>query len=525
MKYFYPIFLMALSSFTAVAQDFSKTVSLSAGTPVIIKSGTELSASEITLKSTSLGFSSLFLEEALAPSVIVHYDRHVNLVGVSGVNGGNDLIAMPVSSATVSYSDFLDFSNGITTNRNVLPYHPEIPTTYAFGPYDNNVQKYINYDATINGEEQLKRGVGYRAAARLVNQTLRFTGTVSTITETVEITTVRKNRWNLIGNPYPTYLDSQLFLEENSGKLDPQSAALYGYNSGTNVSNIGTIGNFTIVNFETNSNLTIAPGQGFLVANKTGASNNQISFTTKMRLFSGGDDFILGRNENPNPMLRLKAAHDTAEFATEIYFNVNSTLGLDPGYDAALFDGLDNAFMIYSQLVKDNIGRNIAIQSLNYDAMNDVIIPLGLKTAKGKKVTFSIENNTLPEDIDIYLEDKLTNTFTLLTKGNYSFTAETSISGTGRFYIRMENKALSNSEKEISSLKIFASDQKLFINGLLFADTEISIYDIQGRLVLKSYLKAATQNNSINTVTLNSGIYVVKLANHAQHQTKKIVIK
>ncbi len=525
MKKIYLFIFLIFLCFASIAQDYSKTVTVSAGIPIRIKSGTPISASQITLKSTSNRFSSLFLEEALPNSIVVNYDRHVNLVGISGVNGGNDLIAMPVKKlGAVTYSEFLDYSNGTTTNRDILPQHRTIENIYAFGPYANVSRKYINYDAVADGTKELKRATGYRAAAKEVGQTIRFTGTVSTVTETVEITTAGTNRWNLIGNPYPTYLNSQVFLNANIAKLDANAAAIYGYNSGLRSGN-GTIGNFTIINRETYTDENIAPGQGFLVANKLGVATAEISFTTAMRLFNGEDDFILGRGENQKKMFRLKASHDTADFATEIYFNAKSTLGLDPGYDAALFDGVSSDFMIYSQLVKDNTGRNMAIQSIGLNDINDVIIPLGLKVQKGKKITFSIENSTLSEETEVYLEDKLSNTFTLLSENDYSFTAENNISGMGRFYIRMENKALSNVDKDISSLKIFASEQTLFINGQLLADTKVSVYDIQGRLVLSSVLKATSEKNTVDARSISSGIYVVKLNNGLQNLTKKVVIK
>ncbi|MEO8773426.1 MAG: T9SS type A sorting domain-containing protein [Gelidibacter sp.] len=519
MKNSYLIFFITLFSFTSVAQNFSKTVTVSAGIPVKIKSGTLISASEITLKSTSDRFSSLFLEEALPGAVIVNYDRHVNL------RGGNDLISMPVKSTTaVVYSDFLNDTNGIVSNRDVLPQNPSKPSTYRFGPYSNVSQKYLNYDEVDDGAKELKRGVGYRAAANNAEQTLRFTGSVSTVTETVNITTAGRNRWNLVGNPYPTYLNSQAFLDENIDQLDDNAAAIYGYNSGTREGE-GTIGNFTIINRLTYTDQKIAPGQGFLVANKLSTPSSQISFTSAMRVFSGQDDFILNRNENQNKMLRLKAAHKTANFATEIYFNANSTLGLDPGYDAALFDGADTDFMIYSQLVKDNSGRNMAIQSLGFSDMDAVIIPLGIKTIQGARVTFSIESSNLPKGIEVYLEDKQANILTLLNTGDYAFTAKTAISGTGRFFLRMENRALSISDKENKSLQIFAGEQTLFINGQLLADTKVSVYDIQGRLVLTSSLKEGSDRNKINTTTLNTGVYVVRLVNEAQFQTKKVVIR
>ncbi|TXD84282.1 T9SS type A sorting domain-containing protein [Subsaximicrobium wynnwilliamsii] len=523
MKNYYLILCSVAICLSANAQELSTTMTVKPGSTVYVSSGTTLAPSNLNLKSRSNSYAILLLKGDLGASTIVNYDRHVNKVGQSGVNGGNDLISMPVKVAgDATFVEFLDYSNGSDINSDVLA---NSTTLYAFGPYNNSNQSYTNYDAVANAAALLERGVGYRAAATNSGQTLRFTGTVSTVTETVEIST-SNNYWNGVGNPYPTFIDSQKFLTENSIALDPNATAVYGYNSGTNPEvGSGTFGNFTVINNLTNTDVNIAPGQGFLVANAPDNATHQINFTTAMQTSAGTDDFILGRTDNEVQKLRLRAQHATGDFATEIYFNGNSTLGLDPGYDAALFNGVGGDFFLYSQLVENNQGRNMAIQSLGSNDLNDITIPLGLKTAQGKQVTFSIETSTLPETIDVYLEDNQTNTFTLLNASEYTFTANSNISGTGRFFLRIGNSTLSNIVPENGSLQIFASKQTLFVNGPLLSETKVSIYDIQGRLVMTSFLDEASDLNKIDASALNTGIYVVKLNNEAQQQTKKVIFK
>ncbi len=526
MKKNYLILLSVALCFASKAQNLSTTVTLSAGTSVSIESGTTLYASNVNLKSTSDKYACLLLNGEMGPSTIVNYDRYVNVVGTSSANGGNDLISMPVKEiGDVTFGNFLNYSadGGLTPNSDIIVHSPVTPTLYAFGPYNNTIQSYINYDSSEDGSVLLERALGYRCAT-YSGQTIRFTGKVSSTPETVSISTNGSNSWNLIGNPYPIYLNSQAFLEANSAVLDPNATAIYGYNSGFAPTS-GTIGNFTIINNLTNASVNIAPGQGFIVANNPINPTNAISFTMAMRTFNGTDDFILGRSSNPNQMLRLRAEHASANFATEIYFNENSTSGLDPGYDAAVFSGTNSNFMLYSRLVENDLGRNIAIQSLGFIDLNEVIIPLGIKTVQGLPVTFSIESSTLPAETQVYLEDNLTQTFTLLNNGNYTFTATTAISGTGRFFLRIGNSTLSTDEQDNPNLKLYASNQTIFINGLLLADTTVSIYDIQGRLVLTSYLKEGSDTNRIEASSFNSGVYVVKLNNEKQSQTKKVVIK
>ena len=510
---------------TANAQDLTSTMHVSAGTSVYVASATSVSAEQINLKSTSNRFSTLFLNEDLDASLVVNYDRYVNVIGSSGVNGGNDLISMPVKAAgAVTVSDFIDYTDGTNANSVVIPHSPSVTTLYAFGPYSNTTQNYINYNTAADGSVELKRGVGYRAAS-YTGQTVRFTGTVSTVTETVDIST-NTNRWNLVGNPYPTFINSLLFLSQNSAVLDPSATAIYGYNSGTNiVAGPCSFGNFTVINNLTNSSVNVAPGQGFLVANNPSNATGQISFTTAMRTLTGTDDFILGRNANPNEMLRLQVENNANVYATEVYFNDNSTQGLDPGYDAALFDGLNNNLVLYSHLVENNVGRSMSIQSLDFASQNDVVIPLGLKASQGEQVTFSIEEISLSDMYDVYLEDNLTNTFTLLNTENYSFTPDTNIDGTGRFYLRIGAQSLSTGDLYKESLQIKASKQTVYINGLLLADSQVLIYDIQGRLISTTFLKEGSSSNTIEANSLSSGIYVVKLKNAEQERATKVILQ
>ncbi|WP_225036090.1 T9SS type A sorting domain-containing protein [Winogradskyella sp. SM1960] len=533
MKYNFLVLFSIFYSLNIDAQDLSSTMTVAPGTSVSIKGGTTLSAAELNLKSTSDSFSSVMLDGTITPSTVVNYDRYVNVVGTTGGNGGNDLISLPVKTASVTFGDFLNYSAdyGSTVNSASIPTNGSV---YAFGPYNNANQSYTNYaSATPGNGDVLERAVGYRAASNL-GETLRFTGTISKDTETVTITTTNPiiapetdgnpKNWNSVGNPYPTYLNSSLFLDENEDQLAVDAVGIYGYNSGTQ-SGTGTIGNFTIINRLVNTGLNITPGQGFLLANDFTEASNVISFTPAMRVFSGSDDFILGRSDNVNEMVRLKAEHAGGDFATEIYFNENSTRGLDPGYDARLFGEASLNFSLYSHLVEDNVGISMAIQSLGSSDLSSVRIPLGLKASQGQQITFSIEISTLPASAEVYLEDNVENTNTLLNQGDYTFTADTAIDGTGRFYLNIGTETLSLIDNDVNTLSLYAANHKIFVKGELLATTQVNVYDSLGRAVMSSNISVGSDSNEIDASQLTTGIYIVKLNNGVQELTEKVILK
>ena len=507
----------------------ANTVNIRAGASLTIASDVTLTANVTTLESTSTLYSSLILDGSLTSNVL--YERYTNLVGSgtpTSTTPGNDLLSPPLISAGQDFSDFLNL--GIEANSDILA---TSGTLYAFSPYNNATKKYVNYDEVADASILLQRAKGYRAARATgaPDLELTFSGTVSQNQESINITTpVGGNYWNLIGNPYPSYLSSaQFFTPANKAALLQTAVAIYGYNSGT-TGGVGTIGNYTIINELSSTN--IAPAQGFYVPNRTdtgvGADrSNTITFDPSMRTTIGNDDFILGRNENATSMFRLKVANATRDFATEIYFTDNATLGLDPGYDAAIMGAFEPDLTVYSHLVENNEGINMAIQALGVSDFNDVTIPLGLKTSKGQQITFSIETSTLPSIIEVYLEDTQTNTFTLLNTGDYTFTTDANLNGTGRFFLRTTNGTLSTIDQEFTGLDIYTSQatKEIVVSGKLSKNTMANVFDVQGRLVKAMVLDHNSQQNRMDVSHLSVGVYVVQISSINQVRSEKLILQ
>ena len=127
----------------------------------------------------------------------------------------------------------------------------------------------------------------------------------------------------------------------------------------------------------------------------------------------------------------------------------------------------------------------------------------------------------------MYLEDRLNSDFTLSTSASYTFTANTTISGTGRFFLHFTTSTLSIGEDAFSAIRIYSnqSDRSIVIDGNLQSTTQASVYDLLGRTVLQQELDATLSKNVINANTLSTGIYIVKLEDGKQKLTKKIMIK
>ncbi|MEY8850197.1 T9SS type A sorting domain-containing protein, partial [Psychroserpens sp. XS_ASV72] len=132
----------------------------------------------------------------------------------------------------------------------------------------------------------------------------------------------------------------------------------------------------------------------------------------------------------------------------------------------------------------------------------------------------------LPASVEVYLEDTVANTLTLLNDSDYVITPSTDLSGTGRFYLRYSDDALSTIENSIDKLDIFAlnSSDQIVVSGQLFENTKLELYDIQGRKVLSTRLDESLLQNRIDVSGINAGVYIVTVQSNNQEKTKKVIL-
>ncbi|WP_027125362.1 discoidin domain-containing protein [Gelidibacter mesophilus] len=487
-------------------------LTVSPGASLTVDPGVILTTNTTALESTSLTYSSLILNGTLEGEV--SYSRYTNVVGTLGAGGGNDLISAPLSG--VVFGPFATANTGLLAASGVAR---------AFAPYNTNAGEYQNYNITDNVATTITSGAGFRAAATNGNN-LIFTGTVAKTNVDVPILDVGLGKaWNLIGNPYPSYLDFDTFFTANLDELRAGEAyqAIYGYK--------GNTGDWNIVNNATSSEFPlIAPGQGFFVKAKIGGGS--IQFTPAMRRVGDSDDYIVGRSSNSNKAFsKLKLISASRAVSTSIYFIEGTTRGLDPGYDAAAYAATPVDFSIFTNLLEDGDGSglDIAIQSLPYNDFNDVTVPLGIKAKANTELIISVDDlSTIPSHINVYLEDVQNKTLTLLNNDVFRFTPSIDVNSSELFNVHYSARTLSIGDMQFSDdLRIYTttSPKTLFIKGQLTKATTANLYDIQGRLVLSKVLNPNSTENTMDISTVSTGVYVVKVNSDNQVKKQKVLIK
>ncbi|MCD2257655.1 T9SS type A sorting domain-containing protein [Psychroserpens luteolus] len=485
------------------------SLTINPGAGLTINSGVVLTAiGDIVLESSSTSYSSLILDGSIVGSV--RYERHINNAAASGTTtGNNDLISPPLTGQT--------FGNFRAVNSNILSGSISGNIAFLFGPFDTATNSFINY-TSANDSNTLDAGIGFRTGST-DNGDYIFTGDIETGAVQINLTSGTSN-WNLIGNPYPSYLNVDALLTNiiNSETVDVNAVGIYGYDGSAQ-------DGWTIYNLaNTTIDTKIAPGQGFFVEAESAGS---FTIDPNMRTTGTDDDFILGRNSGPLQYLKLNLSSASSSFSTSFYLNDNASLGLDPGYDASVWNTTPPNFSLYSHLVEENTGRAMAIQTIGSNDIANTLIPLGVNASNGSLLNFSIAESSLPDTVDVFLIDNQTNTTTLLTNEDYNILLNEALNGTGRFFLQFSDSTLSTNEPELVDILIYANlnEKTLFIDGVLNEKTTLTVYDLQGRLIFKSILDINRTSQKIDISKLSSGIYIVKLNSQKQNRSKKIIIK
>ena len=504
-------------------------LNIDSGVNFTVPNGTTLNIlGDLNMYSESDSYSGLITKGTISVEGNTKYHRYTN----SELND-RDLIAPPLTGQ--SWTSFLTNNNDY--NANILFSNGiALPnTTYLFGPFEKgNTDDYLVYN--YNTVETLASGRGYRVATNTPTEdgngeALVFTGSIVTSSVNVPIEndfTGSFPEWNLIGNPYASYIDVNAFLNHvgsvsgmsNLSLLDEDTAAIYGYDA-NNTDGSGSV--WTITNLVEGPD-KIAPGQGFFVSSNLSSAN--LEFTPNMQVEGNSDDFIIGRTSSNINFVKIRLSTLSESRLISVYFHDNASLGLDVGYDAAVFGGNVTEFALYSHLVQGNEGIPMAIQTVNSVDISDVVIPLGVNVSQGLEVRFSVADMALPSSVNIYLEDTIANTLTLLTNSDYVISTSTELSETGRFFLRVTESILSTTQNDLDTLNVFVINhsKELIVRGQLQESTKLVLYDLQGRKVLSLELDSSIFENRIDISSLNGGAYIINLQNEMWGKSKKIVI-
>ena len=333
-----------------------------------------------------------------------------------------------------------------------------------------------------------------------------ISGTANTSNIAKAISTGSRTNYNLVGNPYTSYINSANFAAANTAILTSETIWLW---NGTQY-----ITRNALTPFE------IAPGQAFFV--EAAASNNLI-FAFSNQSHQNSDTFM---KQEPIPSIELSVDNGNTKRSTQVFYVSGKTTGYDKSYDSKMFGEDTSGLAIFTELLTNNQGKQLAIQTLPNNDYESMTIPVGLKALSGKEITFSADIKNLPDNLNVYLEDKANNTFTNLSEKEYTVTLNNNSNSTGQFYLHTSTKSLSPTlPNEIKGIELFKpkNSQVIIVKGLQNKNATLKIFSLSGKQVFDTVINS-NGYSEISIPKLASGVYLVELVSDLGKIPAKIIL-
>ena len=486
-------------------------------TSPIINSGIEANVANLTISSgeslTINGVNSLTVSGLLTIS------------GSLNMNSASSLLVKGFSSGSITYNRTLGTTNWYLVSSPLVGQGEDdfaSASGLASGTGNNRgLSKYNTLDNTwsfyqdgASTSNTLTSGIGY-SVKLAASGDVSFTGTILTTDVTPITLTTTGNGFNLVGNPYPSYVNSANVLSTSTSSLLTET--LWVWDQATNAGAGGYLTKVTADNFQ------LAPGQGFFVQSDGAAGT--LAINEAFQSHQGTDTFL---RSTTRPEVHLNLTDGTNEMLAKLYYISGTTTGFDNGFDGPMFGGTSNSFAIYTHAVANGVGRDLAIQSLPNNNYENMVIPLGVNADTGAEITISAKALNLPAGNNVYLEDKENNSFTRLDGVNakYSTTLTTKLEGIGRFFLHTSSNVLSTDDQILSeNVSMYASStNNLRIVGIQQGTAKIRFYSILGKQVhADSFLAKGV--NDITIPKLSPGLYIVQLETEQRKLNRKIIIE
>jgi hypothetical protein len=506
--------------------------------------------------------------EVTLGNVIVRSDKTLTLTNELKVSGGTLTFENNANLVQINEDPTIN-SGTITYQRETVTPVDKFDFTYWTSPvfgqtlYNTSpntlADKYFSFDAVNNNWIQensltkvMEPGIGYiirgpqnnYAPNPIGTYRANFIGVPHNGTIPVEILATGEASY-LLGNPYPSALDADLFLFNNKDVLDgtlyfwthntdiAPSGSHYIYDSDDYASynltgGVGT-GNGIPADSDVNPMPTIptgeiASGQGFFA---TSIAPGTVNYTNTMRLGGIANSQFFRSNSKSKKnasfdknRLWLNFSNTEGAFKqTLIGYITGATNEYERTFDGISFDG--NTFVDFYSILED---KNFVIQGRALPFLQSDEVPLGYKTTiKGNFTITIFQTDGFLTAQNVFLEDKMLGVIHNLKEAAYNFTTEKGVFNE-RFVLRYTDKTLGTGdfESDDKTLVVFKEKNELKIKSEFETMKRIIIFDLLGKKVFEETLKDVNEFRTSN-ITLKNQIVIVKVVLTNGHVVAKKV--
>ena len=396
----------------------------------------------------------------------------------------------------------------------------------------------VGYAATHSAAVFIVSGIGYQ-----YNFEGPFNNGIISVPVARDDAETNDINWNLIGNPYPSAIDADLFFAANTNLDDAiylwsQNTAPSATANGNDNLNFAQA-DYAIINGtgETAGGDGVIPtrhipsAQGFFVSysDTNPSTSGTATFNNSMRVTGNNTQFF--RTANTANKLRLDLTSDNGVFNQVLIGYLDQATD---GYDGMLFDAPRNlstgaSTILYSTI--ENSDKKFAIQGKNAASLDsDEVIPLGFITTIDIPTLYTISIAQLQGDFlsnnTIYLKDNLQNTIHNLSLNDYTFTSEIG-EFNNRFEIVFDPALLSVNDNELNNaftlVELQNNNVKFSISNTNLTIKNVKIYDALGRLLYN--LNGNSHTETYNLSNLSRAAYIAQVTLSNDYVITKKAIK
>jgi hypothetical protein len=359
--------------------------------------------------------------------------------------------------------------------------------------------------------------------------TVNFIGALNSGEVTVPLTRTGSTSagFNLVGNPYPSYLDWSLVSTANPNII-PTAWFRTKNGSGSYIFttvNVATPSSPIIVNNNANTTITkyIPPMQAYWVRIAGGQSSINYTVTNAMRNHADNiSNTMKVRSQIQQQLLRLQVSNGISKDETVLYYNPNAQDFYDM-YDSPKMSNANN----FIPEIYTTVGNDELVINGMKNVISNSTIKLGFRTGENNKFSIqATEFSNFDSDTRIILHDNQTNIDQDLTDGiAYTFASKPTIT-TDRFCLIFKSNSVSTGVNIDNSNSIFVYKNTnnriaVDISTEIIGKASVSIYNVIGH---KLENKLLTQAVNVLSKSYTSGVYLVSVLYNGKTITSKLII-